>query len=118
MFRLFFPTRENMNRTTSGRKKSGCSGRGLSTAVAEGFARRGVADRDVALVAVMKRTKPQGEAKPIPKVRIARPEGRPFQLRYTCPKEKREIRISIGSCDENEAVRLKAELKARLLLGI
>lgn len=54
----------------------------------------------------------------IPKVRIARPAGRPFQLRYKCPIEKREIRISIGSRDEEEAARVKAELEAKFVLGL
>lgn len=54
----------------------------------------------------------------IPKVRIARPQGRPFQLRYECPVEKREIRISTGSYDEDEALRLKRELEAKLVLGL
>ena len=55
---------------------------------------------------------------PIPKVFIARPSGRPFQLRYVCPIENRPIRISVGSRDEEEAARMKAELEAKLLLGI
>jgi hypothetical protein len=56
--------------------------------------------------------------KRIPKVRLAKPKGRPFQLRYTCPVEQREIRISTGTRDESEAERQKAELEAKLLLGI
>lgn len=55
---------------------------------------------------------------PIPKVLIARPSGRPFQLRYVCPIENRPVRISVGSRDEAEAARMKAELEAKLLLGI
>jgi hypothetical protein len=54
----------------------------------------------------------------IPKVRIARPTGRPFQLRYTCPIEKREIRVSVGSRDEDEAERMRIELEAKLVLGL
>lgn len=53
-----------------------------------------------------------------PSVRIVRPAGRPFQLRYTCPVEKREIRISTGGRDDQEATRLRKELEAKLLLGI
>lgn len=53
-----------------------------------------------------------------PSVRIVRPSGRPFQLRYTCPVEKREVRISTGGRDEQEAIRLRKELEAKLLLGI
>ncbi|MEZ5941160.1 MAG: site-specific integrase [Planctomycetaceae bacterium] len=54
----------------------------------------------------------------VPKVRIVRPSGRPFQLRYTCPSAGREIRISTGGRDEQEAKRLQRELEARLLLGM
>ena len=54
----------------------------------------------------------------IPKVRIVRPAGRPFQLRYTCPLEQREIRISTGDRNEAEAQKQKQELEARLLLGL
>lgn len=58
------------------------------------------------------------KTKPPPKVRIARPDGRPYQLRYFDPAEQREVRISVGSRDEGEADRRKKELEARLLLGI
>jgi len=53
-----------------------------------------------------------------PKVRLAKPGRRPYQLRYTCPDEKREVRISTGTHDEDEAERQKAELEAKLLLGL
>ncbi len=53
-----------------------------------------------------------------PKVRIARPKGRPFQVRYFCQKENREIRVSVGSRDESDAQKLLAEIKAKLLLGL
>ena len=53
-----------------------------------------------------------------PKVRIAQPTGRPYQIRYTCPIENREIRISVGSRDRDEAEQLKLEIEAKLLLGI
>ena len=53
-----------------------------------------------------------------PKVRIARPSGQPFQIRYMCPIEKREIRRSVGCRDEDKAQAMKAEIEARLLLGI
>ena len=55
--------------------------------------------------------------KKIPKVRIARPKGRPIQLRYFCPVENREIRISTGGYDESAAEEQKQELEAKLLLG-
>jgi integrase len=55
---------------------------------------------------------------PVPRVRIVQPSGRPFQIRYFCPIEKREIRMSVGSRDMAEAERLKSEVEARLLLGI
>lgn len=57
-------------------------------------------------------------ARKVPKVRIVRPSGRPFQLRYKCPIEQREIRISVGSRDEDEAEQLKSELEAKLVLGM
>lgn len=53
-----------------------------------------------------------------PKVRIVWPGGRAPQLRYNCPVEKREIRISIGSRNPEEAERQREELQAKLLLGI
>lgn len=53
-----------------------------------------------------------------PTVRIARPSGRPFQLRYRCPNENREIRISVGCRDEEVAAQEKSKLEARLLLGL
>ncbi|QDS99047.1 hypothetical protein [Adhaeretor mobilis] len=52
-----------------------------------------------------------------PKVRMAKPKGRPIQLRYTCPVENREIRISTGTHDESQAEGQKKELEAKLLLG-
>ncbi|TWT60841.1 tyrosine-type recombinase/integrase [Rubinisphaera italica] len=55
---------------------------------------------------------------PVPKVRIVEPSGRPIQVRYHCPIEKREIRISTGSRDRNVAELLKREIEAKLLLGI
>lgn len=65
-----------------------------------------------------KRSKSQNPEKRIPKVRIAQPSGRPFQIRYMDPTDNREVRISVGSRDLEEAERLKAETEARLLLGI
>ncbi len=51
-----------------------------------------------------------------PQVRLARPTNRAIQLRYFCPDQKREIRISTGTRDEDEALRQKQELEAKLLL--
>ena len=62
--------------------------------------------------------KPNQPQRNIPKVFIARPSGRPFQLRYVCPVENRPVRISVGSRYEEDAARMKAELEAKLLLGI
>jgi len=60
--------------------------------------------------------------KKIPKVRLAKPKGKksrkPYQLRYTCPKQKREVRLSTGTHDEGEALRLRDELVAKLTLGL
>lgn len=52
------------------------------------------------------------------KVMIACPENRPIQLRYQCPLAGRQIRISTGTRDIDEAERQRDELEARLLLGI
>ena len=57
-------------------------------------------------------------ARKIPKVRIVRYPDRPYQLRYDCPVEKRQIRISTGTREDEEAERQKAELQAKLLLGL
>ncbi|QDU09796.1 site-specific integrase [Gimesia aquarii] len=57
------------------------------------------------------------KVKPL-KVRIAKPANRPFQVRYTCPIEKKEIRISAGSRDIDDAEQLKSEIEAKLLLGL
>jgi integrase len=53
-----------------------------------------------------------------PAVRIARPAGRPFQLRYSEPDSGKEIRISTGTRDEAAAADQKKELEAKLLLGV
>ena len=65
-----------------------------------------------------KRKQKPDAARKQPKVRIARPKGRPFQVRYVCPTENREIRVSVGSRDESDAQELLAEIKAKLLLGL
>jgi integrase len=54
----------------------------------------------------------------VPKVRIAKPTGRPIQLRYTDPETKKEIRITTETYDPIVADDLKAKLEAKLLLGI
>lgn len=56
--------------------------------------------------------------KRVPSVRLAKPKGRPWQLRYTCPIKKKEIRITTGTHDEGEAERQVEDLKAKLQLGI
>lgn len=53
-----------------------------------------------------------------PAVRMAKPTGRPIQLRYTDPTTGKEVRISTGVYDPEEAEELKDELEAKLLLGI
>ncbi len=65
-----------------------------------------------------KQKRPSASNEKKPSVRIVRPSGRPFQLRYFCPVEKREIRVSTGDRDEDEAERRKKELEAKLLLGL
>lgn len=54
----------------------------------------------------------------VPKVRIAKPTGRPIQLRYTDPETKKEIRITTETYDAETALGLKKQLEAKLLLGI
>ncbi len=53
-----------------------------------------------------------------PKVRMAKPNGRPIQLRYTDPATGKEVRISTATHDESEAAEHKQKLEAKLLLGI
>lgn len=67
----------------------------------------------------MSRTKRTPESiQRIPRFRIAEPKGRPPQVRYPCPIEKRKVRISVGSRDFADAERTKAEIEAKLLFGI
>ena len=67
----------------------------------------------------MAKRKSQSEsARKIPKVRIVRYSDRPYQLRYDCPVERRQIRISTGTRDDEEAEQQKAVLEAKLLLGL
>src|SRR6187397_2087884 len=54
----------------------------------------------------------------IPKVRIAKPTGRPIQLRYTDPETKREVRITTETYDPLIAEEEKKRLEAKLLLGM
>ena len=54
----------------------------------------------------------------IPKVRLAKPSRRPIQIRYRCPIEGKQIRISTGTRDEAEAERQKLEIEAKLQLGM
>lgn len=69
--------------------------------------------------ATPKAPKPTKSAKPKPpKVRLAMPSGRPIEVRYTCPTEKREIRISTGTRDPEAAQAQADAIKAKLLLGI
>jgi integrase len=56
--------------------------------------------------------------KRIPTVRLAKPSGRPIQLRYTDSESGREIRITTGTHDPLEADEKKRTLEAKLLLGL
>ena len=58
------------------------------------------------------------EKKRIPKVRLVKPTARPYQLRYTDLETKKEVRITCGEATEDEALAQKAQLEAKLLLGI
>lgn len=53
-----------------------------------------------------------------PKVRLVKPTARPYQLRYTDPETKKEVRITCGEATEDEALEQKRQLEAKLLLGI
>lgn len=53
-----------------------------------------------------------------PAVRMAKPTGRPIQLRYTDPETGKEVRITTGTHDPEEAAEQKQSLEAKLLLGI
>lgn len=66
-----------------------------------------------------KRRKPSAKRSGrIPKVRLARPKGRPIQVRYFCSTRGREVRISTGTRDEAEAEQQLEDVKAKLRLGI
>lgn len=54
----------------------------------------------------------------IPKVRMAFPSRRPIQLRYFCPIEGKEIRVSTGTRDREEAFVELTHLEAKLTLGL
>jgi hypothetical protein len=56
--------------------------------------------------------------KKIPSVRLAKPAGRPIQLRYTDAETGtgKEIRISTGTTDEAAAIEQKKDLEAKLRL--
>lgn len=65
-----------------------------------------------------KKIRGKPESNQVPVVSIACPTGRPFQLRYFCVVEKRQIRVSTGTRDAVEAEKQRRELEARLLLGL
>lgn len=65
-----------------------------------------------------KRKSRSASARLIPKVRIVRYPDRPYQLRYDCPVEKRQVRISTGTRDDDEAEEQRADLEAKLRLGL
>src|SRR4029453_9518431 len=52
------------------------------------------------------------------KVKLSFPKGRPIQLRYWCPVENRDIRLSTGTINEAEAGDQRGGLEDQLLLGI
>ena len=57
-----------------------------------------------------------GQVKRVPRVRIVRPGGRPYQLRYAV--DGRQVRVSTGTRGSAEAERQRQELQARLTLGL
>ncbi len=50
-------------------------------------------------------------------VAVVAPAGRPFELRYHCPIEKRKVRRSTGTYDRKEAEELAKSLAAELRTG-
>ena len=51
-------------------------------------------------------------------VRIARPADRPYYIWYRCPETNERFRLSTGTRDEAEAEEMRADLEAKLRLGI
>jgi integrase len=57
------------------------------------------------------------EKRKVPKVRMVLRKGY-WQIRYTCPTDKREVRISTKTADEQEAIEQRKGIEAKLQLGI
>lgn len=52
------------------------------------------------------------------RVRLVEVRGRKIQLRYRCPESGKEIRVSTGTYNSDEAAELKSEYEAKLRLGL
>ncbi len=57
------------------------------------------------------------EKRKVPKVRMVLRKGY-WQIRYTCPVQKKEVRISTKTADEQEAIEQRKGIEAKLQLGI
>ena len=51
-------------------------------------------------------------------VRIARPADRPYYIWYRCPETNERFRLSTGTRDESEAEEMRADLEAKVRLGL
>jgi len=51
-------------------------------------------------------------------VRIARPADRPYYIWYRCPETNERFRLSTGTRDEAEAEEMRADLEAKVRLGL
>ena len=51
-------------------------------------------------------------------VRIARPADRPYYIWYRCPETNERFRTSTGTRDEAEAEEMRADLEAKVRLGL
>ena len=52
------------------------------------------------------------------RVRLVEVPGRKIQLRYRCPDSGKEVRVSTGTYDLDEATELKLKYEAKLRLGL
>jgi integrase len=61
---------------------------------------------------------PRNKKPKVPKVRLAKPKGRTWQIRYNSPVTGREVRLTTDTHDADLAAGQKKAIEAKLLLGI